>query len=398
VIDVRPVPARLVPPRAADLDRELTAAALGGAGWAELLGRVRDVTGRHCRLVGTDGAVLAATDGGAGLHPDQARAAGAGGPLIARDGWPARAVAAASGTRTAGLLLLAEPAGPDRIELLRAAVTAVLIEAVRREAAGVARFADGSAVIAALRAGPDAAAASDAALADAAARFGIRLDRPGCGAVLGYSGTRRRAWASALGWMDRPVQRVGVRGYVVVTDGAELARLRERLELAVGAGSVRAACGAAVRDAAGYGDSFAEAERLLAVARLAGTAEIGFDAAGLLQVLLATPEPRLRWFVDRHLGPLLRRPELLVTLRAWLASSGSRRAVSEQLHLHRNSVGYRVGQLKALLGVDPLRPEHAAVLHTALAAHDLLRGGDNPAFPAEPAEIRPQNRPSATGR
>jgi DNA-binding PucR family transcriptional regulator len=46
--------------------------------------------------------------------------------------------------------------------------------------------------------------------------------------------------------------------------------------------------------------------------------------------------------------------------------------VSEELHLHRNSVGYRVGKLKALLGVDPLRPDHAAVLHTALAAHDLL--------------------------
>jgi DNA-binding PucR family transcriptional regulator len=190
--------------------------------------------------------------------------------------------------------------------------------------------------------------------------------------VLAHTGSRHRAWASALGWLDRPVDRVGCLAYLVVTDADDLTAVQKRLELAVGDGTVLAACGATVLDSAGYRSSFVEADRLLATARIGGSRATGFDDAGVLQVLLATPTPRLRWFVERHLGPVLKRPELLATLRAWLAASGSRQLVSEELHLHRNSVGYRVGKLKALLGVDPLRPDHAAVLHTALAAHDLL--------------------------
>lgn len=99
----------------------------------------------------------------------------------------------------------------------------------------------------------------------------------------------------------------------------------------------------------------------------------------LTDLLLAVPEDRLRTFVDQHLGPISGRPDLLDTLEFWLATSGSRQAVSERLHLHRNSVGYRVGLIKQLLGVDPLDPQAGAVLHTALAARDLLTARDNPA-------------------
>jgi DNA-binding PucR family transcriptional regulator len=99
---------------------------------------------------------------------------------------------------------------------------------------------------------------------------------------------------------------------------------------------------------------------------------VGFDDAGLLQALLAVPPERAAWFVQCHLGPILARPELVETLRAWLASRGSRQVASQQLHLHRNSVGYRVAQLKSMLGLDPLEPANSAVLQAALAAHDLL--------------------------
>jgi hypothetical protein len=355
--------------RAAAFERDLTAAALGGAGWDQLLAEVRRATGRHCRLVAPDGTVLAATDDGAGLIAGSGLKAADGRGVVTRDGWRARAIAAAAGGRSIGLLLIAEPASTDALDLLRAAVTGVLIESLRRDAHPT--FADGAAVVAALRVGTGD---SGPALSAAAARFGLRLDRPGCGAVLAHIGSRHRAWASALGWLDRPVDRVGCLAYLVVTDAADLAGVQKRLELAVGDATVRASCGAAVLDPAGYRNSFGEADRLLATARIGGVPPTGFDDAGVLQVLLATPAPRLRWFVERHLGPVLKRPELLATLRAWLAASGSRQLVSEELHLHRNSVGYRVGKLKALLGVDPLRPDHAAVLHTALAAHDLLLG------------------------
>jgi DNA-binding PucR family transcriptional regulator len=50
--------------------------------------------------------------------------------------------------------------------------------------------------------------------------------------------------------------------------------------------------------------------------------------------------------------------------------------VSQRLHLHRNSVGYRVGLIKRLLGVDPLDPDTAVVLRAALTARELLAEPD----------------------
>lgn len=360
-----PSPARREP---ADFERELTAAALNGTGWDGLLAAVHGATGRHCRLVGPDGAVLAATDAGAGLAARRWPVGPGGTPVTAVDGWRARAIAAEAGRRTAGLLLIAEPAAPREVDLLRAAVTGVLIESVRRE--GHSAFPDAAALVAGLRSG---AGSPPAALAAAATRFGLRIDRPGAGAVLSHVGSRHRAWVSALNWLGRPVERVGSLAYLLVSGDSDLDAVRARLELAVEPGAVIAACGALTADPAGYRASFAEADRLLAVARGRGRGVLSFDEAGVLQVLLTTPAPRLRWFVERHLGPILDRPEMLATLRAWLAAAGSRQAVSEALHLHRNSVGYRVGKLKTLLGVDPLRPECSAVLQAALAAHDLLQ-------------------------
>jgi DNA-binding PucR family transcriptional regulator len=199
--------------------------------------------------------------------------------------------------------------------------------------------------------------------------------------VLRHTGIHHRTWATALAWLERPVEQQGSMAFTVVADPAELSRVRSRLELAVGDGAVVAACGSLSADPKGLRTSFDEAAVLLEELCRRGVTELSFEDAGLLQVLLAVPSDRLRYFVERHLGPVLDRPELLATLQSWLASNGSRRAVSEQLHLHRNSVGYRVGQLKQLLGVDPLDPEQGAVLHAALAARELLGHDSHPARP-----------------
>ena len=366
---------------AAAFERELTDLALAGAGWPELLERLAAATGRAARLLTADGAVLAGADAHGGLsracaetaqHHPAAR-------VRTQDGWTARAVPARAGGRVVALLLIAAPAAEAHVAFARAAVTALLIESVRRSATSASRFGDGAGLIGALRRGARDGAADGDGVRLAASRFGLDLDRPHCAAVLAYAGRHTRTWATALSWLERPVEHHGECAFTLVAGPDDLARTRERLELTLGAGSVLAASGPDSTLAGGYATSFAEASALLAHLRRAGTSEqLPFVDAGLLQVLLAVPRPRLAYFVRRHLGPVLDRPELLATLRLWLASGGSRQVVSEQLHLHRNSVGYRVGQLKTLLGVDPVDPGCSAVLHAALVAMDLLNEGESP--------------------
>jgi hypothetical protein len=271
------------------------------------------------------------------------------------------------------VLLVDAGAGAEVLELAAAAGTALLIDDVRRaeRASPVDAAVRPGEVICALRHGT----ASPATLA-AAERAGLWGGGARSAAVLHHDGPRHRAWQTALSWLDHHVEVDGTYAWTLVRDGHELSSLRRTLALTVGEERVTAASGSGADAAELLPASFAEAARLLAVARNRGVALLAYEDAGVLQVLLTTPRPRLDQYVSAALGPVLDKPELLQTLRAWLAESGSRQSVSEQLHLHRNSVGYRVRRLKDLLGIDPLEPAARTRLHVALTAWDLVCAED----------------------
>ncbi|MFI2666495.1 helix-turn-helix domain-containing protein [Micromonospora carbonacea] len=400
------------PPPAA-FAQALAELAFGGAGWPGLLAALAQRVGAACRLVSEAGELLAASDGAAGdardADPGDVRRAltgsrAGGGPVAGvvagrvrcADGWTGRAVPVGAGQRRLGALLVAEPVTTGQLDLARAATTALLIDAVRRESPPPPALADAAAVLRALRAGvrppgageppgpgdvADPRGFTEADLLRAGAAHGWRLDLPHAVAGIGYTGAQPRRWASALSWLDRPVLAEGRRAWTLLHGDdveREATRLRARLDQIVGAGQVRVASGALVSGAARTAVSFRDADRLLRLLLRQPDAppELPFGRAGLHQVLLAVPDERLRWFVQRHLGPIGHRDDLLRTLDCWLATGGSRQAVSERLHLHRNSVGYRVGLIKRLLGVDPLAPDTATVLRTALAARELLAASD----------------------
>lgn|GEM_PF-1585016 len=400
-VPVRPRLAVAAEPTPAQFAQWLTDLAFGGAGWPVLLTRLAEATGRGCRLVAETGELLATShDPGDDTSASAATSGTASGVTAAAncgsavadpgalrgdrvrcvDGWLGRSVPVGSGSRRLGVLLLAEPVGTGQLDYARAAVTALLIEAVRREPPQPPPPVGADGLLLALRDGSgDRSPAGQADLVRAAAAYRWRLDQPHAAVALGYTGTQRRRWASALTWLDRPVLADGRLGWTLLQGDAEreVARLRGRLEQIVGAGQVRVAGGRSVTGPAATPDSFRDARLLLRLLlrrspAAAESAELPFERAGLAQLLLAVPQERLRWYVDRHLGPIAQRDDLLRTLDHWLATGGSRQAVSEQLHLHRNSVGYRVGLIKRLLGVDPLHPSTAAVLRTALVARELL--------------------------
>lgn len=79
--------------------------------------------------------------------------------------------------------------------------------------------------------------------------------------------------------------------------------------------------------------------------------------AGSHELLASVPEPVLRSFTDRLLGPLaeydaLHNAELLPTLRSFLACDGSWSACAARLYVHVNTVRYRISRVEALTGRD----------------------------------------------
>ena len=112
------------------------------------------------------------------------------------------------------------------------------------------------------------------------------------------------------------------------------------------------------------------------------TAPAGPDSAtafkdlGLYRLLYALqPLPELRAFRDDALTRLRAKDRggvLLQTLGAYLATNGSPTDAADRLHLHRNTVLYRLGRIEDLLAVDLRNAEVRLGLHLALKIGDVL--------------------------
>jgi purine catabolism regulator len=135
----------------------------------------------------------------------------------------------------------------------------------------------------------------------------------------------------------------------------------------------------------GISDVLATTERAPAAAReavwAAGTAgaTVGRTArygdATLLSVMRDANEAQA--VVDRVLGPLLRHDAahggaLIHTLDTFLSCQRSWKLTSQQLHIHRQSVVYRIARIEAITGRDLRQTADIAELWLALRARDLV--------------------------
>ncbi|MEU0532742.1 PucR family transcriptional regulator [Amycolatopsis tolypomycina] len=68
------------------------------------------------------------------------------------------------------------------------------------------------------------------------------------------------------------------------------------------------------------------------------------------------------------LDPLAAHPELVETLDAYLALDTNRRRTAAQLHVHPNTVDYRLRRIRDLTGMDPLHPSGLPRIIAASAA------------------------------
>ena len=379
------------------LKEELEELALAGRGWHAILRRLSQSSGRRIRLVGVHGGLLAASDRSEDLktslsvpasgirasdrmdegvdasHVAEVFATDEQTSIVCTDGFRARVTPVHAGARRIGLLLMEEPISKRQSQLLDASRLAVAIEAVRRDAEAKARAESASRLIDELRFG---SLREPEELVRAAERFGIELEQPHAAAVFAYDGPSQRTWSTAISWIEMPVRSDRGLGWTVLTGDirAEVRRIRARLQGIVGdRDPVLTAAGPLVKGLENTPRSFREAEIVLAMLRRrSGEVELIFESLGLTGLLLSLPRDRLEAFVDRFLGPILDRDDLLTTLAVWYKANGSRAAVASRLNVHRNSVGYRIARIKQKLGLDPLDSWVGPQLQAGLACREVL--------------------------
>lgn len=126
-------------------------------------------------------------------------------------------------------------------------------------------------------------------------------------------------------------------------------------------GSVRLSVGASrVVDAAALRSGLYEARHARRLAELSGdraSVVAGDDVASHRLLLAAVPEDLRQSFRSRVLGPVLdydaaHRSELVHTLRVFLRHSGAWSQTAAELHVHVNTLRYRIGRIAELTGRD----------------------------------------------
>lgn len=126
--------------------------------------------------------------------------------------------------------------------------------------------------------------------------------------------------------------------------------------------------------------SFRQAERALRLAQ--GTQPIIFDEALQLEICLqeVTLATRME-LVERTVQPLLTDRELLETLKLFIALNQSIKKTAEALHIHINTLHYRLKKIENLTSLNPRKFHDLTTL--SIACHfldDYLKKSDNNAL------------------
>lgn len=108
---------------------------------------------------------------------------------------------------------------------------------------------------------------------------------------------------------------------------------------------------------------------ILEVATLAGRPPGAYAIEDVLvDFQLSRPGP-VADEMGRQVGVLAERPDLLATLRAYLASGQSRTRTAEEVRVHPNTVDYRLRRVVEIVGHDPATADGAALLRVGLLEH-----------------------------
>jgi purine catabolism regulator len=150
--------------------------------------------------------------------------------------------------------------------------------------------------------------------------------------------------------------------------------LRQALAGVLDGGPVSLGVGRAYAGLAGLSTSYHEAAEALAIgqALLGGSRTTHFADLGIRRLLFPLRgSPELKAFYDEFLGALesydeRHGTELIRTLEGFFAHHGNHVRAAEALHLHRNTLLYRLARIQAIAGLDLDDPEVRLAVQVAL--------------------------------
>ncbi|WP_134699574.1 helix-turn-helix domain-containing protein [Ammoniphilus sp. YIM 78166] len=127
------------------------------------------------------------------------------------------------------------------------------------------------------------------------------------------------------------------------------------------------------------GKSAQEAQRGLQLLRTYNLNKnvISYSELGVQRLLLQNSEDELMDFIQETLGPLLeyeaqRKRELLPTLLVYLEHNQNSKEAAESLHIHTNTLNYRLKRIQEILSIELTDAEQFMNLQLALRLHQYL--------------------------
>jgi carbohydrate diacid regulator len=91
-----------------------------------------------------------------------------------------------------------------------------------------------------------------------------------------------------------------------------------------------------------------------------------FDSLGLAALVGSTNAALRGEYAAHLLAPLAGDPDLELSLRTYFAHDGTPGPAAQELHIHRNTLTYRLDKIATMTGLDPRRFDQAVLLRVAL--------------------------------
>lgn len=179
---------------------------------------------------------------------------------------------------------------------------------------------------------------------------------------------------------DNAISYFGHDEFLILKDAARGEETRElfrkksdRMLSNLGAEGVTAGIGGIYPGVSGLNNSFSEADSSLRLGRKLHGPGRAYEVGdlGLYVVFGNVPRDRQIVLAKRRLAPLLRDEHLTKTVRAYFAANLNLTQAAKELHVHRNTLIYRLRKIKDLIELDPETFDDAVQLKMALSLLDL---------------------------